>query len=73
MLDGHADGVEEHKDDDEPVELLRLDGVPYPEPEPLLGPPEFHASPLAFHPRLEIGSSREACEAQTDRFSHRSK
>lgn len=41
MFDGYADGVEEHKDDDEPVKLLRLDGIAYPEPESLFGPPEL--------------------------------
>lgn len=41
MLDGHADGVEEHKNDDEPIELLRLDGITYPKPEPLLGSPKL--------------------------------
>jgi len=59
MLDGHADGVEEHKDDDEPIELLRLDGIAYPESKPLLGPPELQARALLFHLRFEVGGSRE--------------
>lgn len=41
MLNGHADGIEEHKNDDEPVELLRLDGITYPKPKSFLGPPEL--------------------------------
>lgn len=52
MFNCHADGIEEHKDDDEPVELLRLDGAPYPEPELLLGLPELQASALLLHFRL---------------------
>lgn len=60
MFNGHADGVEEHKDDDEPVELLRLDGIAYPEPESLFGPPELQTRALLLHFRLEVGRSRES-------------
>lgn len=59
MLNSHADGVEEYEDDDEPIELLRLDGVPYPEPELFLGSPELQAGALFLHLRLEVGGSRE--------------
>lgn len=41
MFDGHADGVKEHKNDDEPVEVLRLDRIAYPKPKPFLGPPKL--------------------------------
>lgn len=59
MFDGYADGVEEHKDNDEPVKLLRLDGTAYPEPESLFGPPELQTRALLLYFRLEVGGSRE--------------
>lgn len=59
MFNGDADGVEEHKDDDEPVEILRLHGIADPEPESLLGPPELQARALLLYFRLEVGGSRE--------------
>lgn len=49
MLDGYTDGIEKHEDYDEPVEPLRLYGVPYPEPESLLVSPEFSTGALVFH------------------------
>lgn len=57
MLDGYADGVEEHQDDDEPIEILRFYGITYPISEPLLGSPKLHTRSLVFHFRLEVGSS----------------
>lgn len=57
MFNGHADGVEEHKDDDEPIKVLRLDGIAYPEPESLFGSPELQTRALFFHLRFEIGGS----------------
>jgi len=41
MHNGHADGVKEHKNDDEPIELLRLDEITYPKSEPFLSLPEL--------------------------------
>lgn len=49
VLHGHANGVEEHKHDDEPIEPLRLDSVPNPEAKSLLCPPEPFAASLRFH------------------------
>lgn len=60
MFNGHGGGVEEHKDDDEPIELLRLDGIAYPEPESLFGPPELQTRTLFLHFRLKVGGSRES-------------
>lgn len=54
MLDGHGDRVEEHQDDDEPIEPLRFDGVPDPEAEPLLGQPEALAAALIRRFFIEI-------------------
>lgn len=48
MLHGHADGVEEHENDDEPVEFLRFHGFSYPVPESFLGQPELLARSLFF-------------------------
>lgn len=56
MFGGDGDCVEEHQHDDEPVEPLGLDGVPDPEAQPLLGPPEALAATGCFHFGLE-----EAC------------
>jgi len=69
MLDSHADGVEEHKDDDEPVELLRLYGIAYPESESLLSSPKVQARALLLHLRLEVGGSRETYRIETSIFS----
>lgn len=46
MLHGHADSVEEHENDDEPVEFLRFHGFSYPVPESFLGQPELLARSL---------------------------
>ncbi|KAI4482948.1 hypothetical protein M0802_013570 [Mischocyttarus mexicanus] len=59
MLYGYADGVKEHEDDDEPIEILRFHGITYPESEPLLGLPKFYTRSFVFHLRLEVGRSRE--------------
>lgn len=59
MFDCNTDSIEEHEDNDKPVEPLGLDRVPHPEPEPLLGPPEADAGPLVLDPRLEVPSPRE--------------
>lgn len=40
MLYSDAYRVEEHQDNDEPVEPLRLHSVPDPEPKPLFSSPE---------------------------------
>lgn len=45
MLHSHAYRVEEHQDNDEPVEPLGLHCVSDPKPKPLLGPPEVRESP----------------------------
>lgn len=46
MLHGHADSVEEHENDDEPVEFLRFHGFSNPVPESFLGQPELLARSL---------------------------
>ena len=60
MLDGDAHGIEEHEDDDEPVEPLRLHRLSNPEPKALLVAPELRAGALVLHLRLDVGSSRES-------------
>lgn len=45
MLYSDAYRVEEHQDNDEPVEPLGLYSVPDPEPKPLFGSPEVCKSP----------------------------
>lgn len=54
VFDGHAAGVEEHQHNDEPVEPLRLDGVPYPEAETFLRAPESCAAARCFHFGFEV-------------------
>lgn len=54
VLDGHAAGVEEHQHDDEPVEPLRLDGVPDPEAEALLFAPEAGEAAGRFDFGIEV-------------------
>lgn len=67
MLHGHAHGVEEHENDDEPVELLRLHRLSYPVPESSLGQPELLAGPFFFRRR----GPREACNvARIERLSN---
>ena len=68
MFNSHADSIEEHEDDDEPVESLSLDRVSYPKPKSLLCTPELQASTLVPHPRSEIGSSRESYKSTEARL-----
>lgn len=56
MLHSYADGVEEHENDNEPVEFLRFHGFSYPVPESFLGQPELLARSLLFR----RGGSRKA-------------
>lgn len=66
MLHGYADGVEEHKNDDEPVELLRFYRLSYPVPESSLGQPKLLARSLFFR----RGSPRKPYKPYIDRFNN---
>lgn len=52
VLDRHTAGVEEDQHYNKPIEPLRLDGVPDPEPEAFLGAPETLAATLVLHFRF---------------------
>lgn len=68
MFDGNANGVEEHENDDKPVERLGLDSVSYPKPKSLLCTPELQAGTLIPYSRLEVGSSRESYKSTESRL-----
>lgn len=53
MLDGNTNGIEEHKNDDKPVEPLGFHCVPNPKSEPFFGQPETLATALVPHFRFE--------------------
>lgn len=57
----NADSVEEDEHDDEPIEALRLDGVPDGEPEALLGAPEGGAPARALCPGLHVAGAPKTC------------